>query len=101
MSRWLALAEAPDDTSTPCDSVTKHDKTQPMRENQGFVTFCQLSHEGTTLVGDVDAFDERAAIAEFDGGMSRAEAEDFAAQSQGYDNVIAFKAALQRKGGAS
>lgn len=33
---------------------------------------------------DIDAFEERAAIAEFDGGLSRAEAEDVAAQDQGF-----------------
>ena len=33
---------------------------------------------------DIDAFEERAAIAQFDGGLSRSEAEDVAAQDQGY-----------------
>lgn len=33
---------------------------------------------------DIDAFEERAVIAEFDGGMSRKEAEDLAAQAQGF-----------------
>lgn len=32
---------------------------------------------------DVDAFEERAAIMEFDGGLSRFEAETAAAQAQG------------------
>lgn len=32
---------------------------------------------------DVDAFEERAAIAEYDGGMSRFEAETMAAKEQG------------------
>ena len=49
---------------------------------------------------NADAFEERAAIAEFDGGMTRDEAEAFASNLQGYDNVIMFKAALKnnRKG---
>ncbi|MEO0621306.1 MAG: hypothetical protein AAFU49_09590 [Pseudomonadota bacterium] len=34
---------------------------------------------------DLDAFEERAAIAEHDGGLSRAEAETFAAQEQGFE----------------
>ena len=38
-------------------------------------------------------YDERAAICEFDGGLTRGEAEDLAAQCQGYDNVGAFRAA--------
>lgn len=33
---------------------------------------------------DIDAFEERAAIAEFDGGLTRAEAEDVAARDQGF-----------------
>ena len=33
---------------------------------------------------DIEAFEERAAIAEFDGGLTRADAEDVAAQAQGF-----------------
>ena len=33
---------------------------------------------------DIEQFEERAAIAEFDGGLSREEAEDVAAQDQGF-----------------
>ena len=33
---------------------------------------------------DIEAFEERAAIAEYDGGLSRKEAEDVAARDQGY-----------------
>jgi len=33
---------------------------------------------------DIEAFEERAAIAEFDGGLTRAQAEDVAAQEQGF-----------------
>lgn len=36
------------------------------------------------LIPDIDAFEERAAIAEFDGGLTRFEAEDLAAQIQGF-----------------
>ena len=45
-------------------------------------------------VPDTDAFEERAAIAEFDGWLSRSEAEELAVQCQGYNNVVAFRAAL-------
>ena len=41
---------------------------------------------------DTDAFEGRAAIAEYDGGLKRADAEDVAAQCQGYENVVAFRA---------
>ncbi|MFU1606358.1 hypothetical protein ACM25O_07745 [Sulfitobacter pontiacus] len=33
---------------------------------------------------NIEEFEERAAIAEFDGGLSRREAEDVAAQDQGF-----------------
>jgi hypothetical protein len=98
MSRWLALAETPDITSTPCDNLTEPDKTQPVHENRGFVTYCQLSHGNDCKPQrpDIDAFEERAAIAEFDGGLTRREAEHLAAQSQGFHNVVAFKASQAR-----
>lgn len=35
-------------------------------------------------VPDIDAFEERAAIAEYDGGLSRSAAEDLAARAQGF-----------------
>jgi hypothetical protein len=37
-----------------------------------------------TPVPDIDAFEERAAIAEHDGGLSRDAAEDLAAREQGF-----------------
>ena len=37
-----------------------------------------------TLIPDIDAFEERAAIMEYDGGLSRLEAENRAAQAQGF-----------------
>ena len=33
---------------------------------------------------DIEAFEERAAIIEYDGGLTRKQAEDLAAQAQGY-----------------
>jgi len=36
---------------------------------------------------DIDVFEERAAIIEFDGGYTRQEAEDLAAQAQGFRNA--------------
>ena len=38
-------------------------------------------------VPDIDWFEERAAIAEHDGGLSRKEAEDLAARAQGFDDA--------------
>jgi hypothetical protein len=36
------------------------------------------------LIPDIDAFEERAAIMQYDGGLTRAKAEDRAAQAQGF-----------------
>jgi hypothetical protein len=37
-----------------------------------------------TPIPDIEAFEERAAIAEYDGGLPRPAAEDLAARSQGF-----------------
>ncbi|MDP2579338.1 hypothetical protein Q8W37_05290 [Shimia thalassica] len=41
-------------------------------------------------VPDIDAFEERAAIAEHDGGLSRSRAEDLAARAQGFRDAEAY-----------
>jgi hypothetical protein len=46
------------------------------------------------LVPDIDDFEERAAIAQFDGGWSRSEAEDLAARLQGFAGAAAYWAWL-------
>ena len=43
---------------------------------------------------DLDAFEERAAIIEFDGGLQRRQAEDLAARAQGFDNVVDLRAVM-------
>jgi hypothetical protein len=43
--------------------------------------------EPMTPVPDIDAFEERAAIIQYEGGVSRARAEDEAAQAQGFRNA--------------
>ena len=40
-----------------------------------------------TPVPDIDAFEERAAIMEYEGGLVRKQAEDRAAQAQGFRNA--------------
>jgi hypothetical protein len=35
-------------------------------------------------VPDIDAFEERAAIIQYEGGVARSKAEDLAAQAQGF-----------------
>ena len=47
-----------------------------------------------TPVPDIDAFEERAAIMEYDGGLSKREAEDRAAQAQGFLNAMHFRQVL-------
>lgn len=41
-------------------------------------------------IPDIDAFEERAAIAEHDGGLTRSRAEDLAAQAQGFTDADAY-----------
>ena len=43
-----------------------------------------------TPVPDIDSFEERAAIIEYDGGLSRSEAEDRAAQDQGFRDAAHY-----------
>ena len=43
---------------------------------------------------DPDGFEERAAIHEFDAGMTRAAAEDAAARAQGFEDAVAYHAAV-------
>jgi len=43
-----------------------------------------------TRVPDIEAFEERAAIVEYEGGLSRSEAEDVAAQGQGFADAQAY-----------
>lgn len=47
---------------------------------------------------DRDAFEERAAIMEFDGGLSRFEAETLAAKAQGMTRMEAINAATNGSG---
>jgi len=42
------------------------------------------------LIPDIDAFEERAAIAQYDGGLSRKAAEDLAARQQGFADADAY-----------
>lgn len=44
----------------------------------------------TTPVPDIDAFEERAAIMEYDSGLSRSKAEDLAARAQGFRDAAHY-----------
>jgi hypothetical protein len=41
-------------------------------------------------VPDIDAFEERAAIVEYDAGATRGQAEDLAAQAQGFRDAAHY-----------
>lgn len=43
-----------------------------------------------TPIPDIDAFEERAAIMEHDGGLSRSEAEDRAARALGFRDALHY-----------
>ena len=43
-----------------------------------------------TPIPDIDAFEERAAIVEYDGGLCRSDAEDIAARAQGFRDAEHF-----------
>jgi len=43
-----------------------------------------------TPVPDIEAFEERAAIIEYDGGVTRSRAEDLAAQAQGFRDATHY-----------
>ena len=54
------------------------------------------------LIPDIEAFEERAAILEFESGVTRTEAEDRAAQLQGFrdaDHYFAWLAAYAQHRG--
>ena len=42
------------------------------------------------IIPDIEMFEERAAIAQFDGGLSLSEAEDVAAQDQGFSSADSY-----------
>ena len=106
MSRWLALAENVKENTNPLpDTPTKGDKSLQTHPQVAFcrvLSGCQVGAKekvGDTEFSvrnekpDTDAFEERAAICQFDGGLTRANAEKLAAQCQGFDNVVVLRAA--------
>ena len=42
------------------------------------------------MIPDIEAFEERAAIAEYDGGVNREKAEDLAARYQGFSDAAHY-----------
>jgi len=48
----------------------------------------------SNLMPDIESFEERAAILEYDAGFSRADAEDRAAKAQGYSSFAHYKSTI-------
>ena len=42
------------------------------------------------MIPDIEAFEERAAVAQYDGGLTRRDAEDLAARQQGFADADAY-----------
>ena len=92
-----ALAATP---ATPATNEAEKPNSAGFVANVAIVATISPAQNTSPNIPDADAFEERAAIAEYDGGLTRDEAEQLAAQCQRYDNVVAFRAAQQsnRKG---
>ena len=50
----------------------------------------------STRIPDIEAFEERAAIAEYEGGLTRLQAQNLAAQEQGFASAGAYWRWLER-----
>ena len=79
--------------STPATSATSATRAPNLQPHVAEVADVAAPQPHNAEKPDTDAFEERAAICEFDGGLSRADAEDLAAKSQGFNNVVALRAA--------
>ncbi len=77
-------------TSATNDANTT--KNRPNVANVASVATLYPAQNTSPHTLDTDTFEERAAISEYDGGLTRDEAEDLAAQCQDYDSVIACRA---------
>ena len=79
-------------SATPATLGAKKSRNLTFVANVASVATLHPSQNTQSETPDIDAFEERAAIAEYDGGLSRADAEHLAAQCQGFKNVVAFRA---------
>lgn len=92
MTRWLRAAQG---IPEPLTKPTK--PTQPALGPGDTTGAGVLSVKSVLSRGerpDPDEFEERAAIHEFDAGMTRAVAEDAAARAQGFEDAAAYHAAV-------
>ena len=107
MSRWLALARTGAEKSNSLapnhPKPPKSHQLQPERDIMGVVGGCgdgnsenENARVARATLPDVDAFEERAAIIEFDAGLSRRDAGALATKAQGYGTVAEFRAAHEK-----
>lgn len=88
MSRWLDAARRAEGTVE--NPFANTDKTAETLAPPVLSVSSVLS---LTPAPDIDAFEERAAIAEYDRGMDRDAAERFAARAQGFESVSDLRGA--------
>lgn len=100
MSRWLALAakaneipaplpDTPTEPDTCGDMVVSSDVSLPEVASCRVLSGCRV--EVSEFRNALDAAEERVAIIEFDGGLSRAEAEALTLQQHGSGILAALK----------
>ena len=82
--------------STPAIPANPAVSAHPNQPQLARIAEKALPERQNRATPDLDAFEARAAICEFDGGLTRADAECLAAQCQGYENVVAFRAAQMK-----
>lgn len=92
MSRWLRAAQGIPEPATKPTKPTQPAPTPPGATERDVLSVKSVLSAG--VIPDPDIFEERAAIHEFDAGMTRAEAEDMAARAQGFEDAAAYFAAL-------
>lgn len=95
MTRWLRAAQQASEVLTKPTELTKPPPDAGRTEVLSVLSVLSEGDEPSLAV-DFDAFEETAAIIEFDGGLSRSHAELLAAQAQGYSDASALLAARER-----
>ena len=85
MGKWLSALRAPHEKSQDASTANPQNLQNPYERGiEGFEGrppgHLQKIHEGSDATDWQFAFEERAAILEYDGGMTRADAEELAAE---------------------
>lgn len=97
MSKWLAAAKALSSSEAEIQATDKSDKSDNSPSQQGkvkkvsFVTPPKQALKAKSA--DLSDYEERAAILQFDGNLSKDEAEARAAREQGFSDPASLHAA--------